>query len=265
MTAVAPEVPPAGGRMPAAPPVIGHDREVGRAIRPGHPAATLTRRRDNADTPDGQAFLHTLVSARHETNAREGHDPLLVVAAGHTRFPSFASAGGPEPQPRTPARASYTDWTNGRDGSLTSWLYPVRLDRADARDRDVILRYSRGASAVPLRRGVRHRFRVPPARARAAGRRRPGSAGSVLRHRPMREHTGSADAAGTPSVPAPDPARRARRPTRQRPRQLVRGKHPTARVQPRRAGRPAGGAVPRAGTRRHRRGGGLPGRAVGHS
>jgi len=81
----------------------------------------------------------------------------------------------------------------------------------------------------------------------------------------MREHTGSADAAGTPSVPAPDPARRARRPTRQRPRQLVRGKHPTARVQPRRAGRPAGGAVPRAGTRRHRRGGGLPGRAVGHS
>src|SRR5213080_538793 len=37
MTAVAPEVPPAGGRMPAAPPVIGHDREVGRAIRPGHP------------------------------------------------------------------------------------------------------------------------------------------------------------------------------------------------------------------------------------
>ncbi|HET8683245.1 MAG TPA: hypothetical protein VFM54_15455 [Micromonosporaceae bacterium] len=104
---------------------------------------------DNADSPEGQAFLETLVAVRQAAHAREGCDPLLVVAAGHTRFPSFAHQDGQEPAPRRPQQASYADWAAGRDGTAESWLYPVRLDGVDARDRTVLVRRSPRATAVP--------------------------------------------------------------------------------------------------------------------
>jgi hypothetical protein len=104
---------------------------------------------DNADSLQGQTFLQLLVAARHAAHAQEGCDPLLVVAAGHTRFPVFARRDGHEPQPRSPKRASYTDWASNRDGSAESWLYPVRLDGADDRDRAVVVRHISGAAAVP--------------------------------------------------------------------------------------------------------------------
>lgn len=104
---------------------------------------------DDADSPEGQSFLQVLVAARQAVHARDGCDPLLVVAAGHTRFPAFARRDGHEPAPRSPQQASYADWAASRDGTAESWLYPVRLDGVDARDRTILVRSSPRAAAVP--------------------------------------------------------------------------------------------------------------------
>ncbi|MDR7279872.1 hypothetical protein [Catenuloplanes atrovinosus] len=63
--------------------------------RTDHPVVLL----DHADSGSGLSLLSTLTSVRHKRLVERGgtgrSDPLLLLASGHTRFPSGASATGP--------------------------------------------------------------------------------------------------------------------------------------------------------------------------
>lgn len=104
---------------------------------------------DNADSPTGQAFLEILASARsrHAEHTRQDCDPLVVVAAGHTRFPALALR-----DPRSPRQATYADWASIRDQDHNRgpefWLYPVQLNDLDARELESLARRWPVAAAV---------------------------------------------------------------------------------------------------------------------
>ncbi len=92
---------------------------------------------DNADSPTGQELLALLAKerARHAEHTREDCDPLVVVAAGRTRFPELALLDGRGLPAQNPRDATYEDWAGKRDSKPKSWLYPVELADLDDHDR----------------------------------------------------------------------------------------------------------------------------------
>ncbi|MGH8906172.1 MAG: hypothetical protein ACRD0K_06590 [Egibacteraceae bacterium] len=84
---------------------------------------------DDAVSPACQAFLETLARHRHryDEHARRGCDPLVVVAACHTRFPGLDLRDA-----RSPQEATHRDWARGdRSGSPQSWFCQVKLGDLD--------------------------------------------------------------------------------------------------------------------------------------